>query len=778
VRWFSAGGSAGEAAGEGEWHSIPYKFETNDMYVAEMRHFLDASFLESMKSGTRPLVDLEQGRDVIRIVEAAKQSSLERRAQVLDWASSGARGSVVANVVAIIQARMSSTRLPGKSLAAIEGRPMLWHVIEGVKRAKLVDRVVVATSTNGADDAIEKLCRDDGVACYRGSEDDVLDRYYVAAREEKAGVIVRITADCPLIDAEVIDRVVRRFQLGDVDYASNTIVQSYPDGLDVEVFSFAALEKAWREARRTSEREHVTPYMRTEKFHSATVESDSAHAYRRCRWTVDEPNDLEFVASIYRAMRGRDFGMNEIFELLEKDPELEKKNAVIISNHGYYRSLFDEARGERAPQLPITKSKAWAERAEKVIPGSAQTFSKGANQHVRGVAPIFLERGKGCRVWDVDGNEYIDYIQGLLPNILGYAHDEVNAAVAAQIGQGHSFSLPHPLEVKLAERLVKLIPCAEMVRFGKNGSDATSGAVRAARAYTGRDRIACCGYHGWQDWYIGSTTRNAGVPGAVRALTHPFTYNDLRSLEKLFADYPGEFAAVIMEPVNFWPPAAGFLEGVKAAAHEHGALLIFDEICSGFHFGLGGAQKKLGVSPDLSCFGKAMGNGFPISCIAGRANVMKKFDDAFFSFTFGGEVASMAAAMKVLDVLEKTTALARMEANGRVLQEGLNVLAKEAGLESRVKCLGYPRWSLIKFLDEDGTESFLVRSLFAQECVKRGVLILATHNMTAAHDHVVIERTLNTYAEVCKTLAKWLSDARPEQYLEGEMIQPVFRVRG
>ena len=390
---------------------------------------------------------------------------------------------------------------------------------------------------------------------------------------------------------------------------------------------------------------------------------------------------------------------------------------------------------------------------------------------------MFLAKGKGCRVWDVDGNEYIDYIQGLLPNILGYANDEVNEAVAEQLRQGHSFSLPHPLEVELAERLVRIIPCAEKVRFGKNGSDATSGAVRAARAFTGRDRIACCGYHGWQDWYIGSTARNAGVPGAVRALTHPFVYNDLDSLQKLLNDNPGDFAAVIMEPVSFRSPAVGFLEGVKDLAHRHGALLIFDEICSGFHFGLGGAQKKFGITPDMACFGKAMGNGFPISCVVGRADVMRVFEDIFFSFTFAGEVASMAAAMQVLDVLETTDALGRIEINGRVLQEGLSVLAREAELEDRIRCIGYPCWSLIRFLDPEGNDSFLVRSLFTQECVKRGVLLLATHNMTAAHDPLAVEQTLKVYAEVCKTLAKWLSEPNPEEYLEGAMIEPVFRVR-
>ena len=761
VRWFLA-----EQPG---WKGIPYVFEANDMYVAEIAHFL-----ESLGNKTGPMVDLEQGRDVIRVVEAAKKSSEEGRPQALNWTSEPSEGPVVA----IIQARMGSSRLPGKSLAEIEGRPMLWHVIQRVKRARLVDRVVVATSIAPADDAIEKMCRENDIPCHRGSENDVLDRFYAAARAEKASQVVRITADCPLIDPEVIDRVVRRFQRGDLDYASNAMVRSYPDGLDTEIFSFSALERAWHEASKTSEREHVTPYLRSEKFRTANVENGSTSLYQHYRWTVDEAADLDFIRAVYKAFREKEsFGMKDVFELIEKTPGLEKMNSEIVSNHGYYKSLFEDARSAAAPRRSIEKSKAWLERAEKVIPGGSQTFSKGANQHVRGVAPVFLAKGKGCRVWDVDGNEYIDYIQGLLPNILGYAHEEVNAAVAAQLGQGHSFSLPHPVEVELAERLTRLIPCAEKVRFGKNGSDATSGAVRAARAFTARERIACCGYHGWQDWYIGSTTRNAGVPQAVRALTHPFVYNDLGSLQKLLDEHKGEFAAVIMEPVNFWPPVAGFLEGVRKLTHEHGALLIFDEICTGFHFGLGGAQKRFGVTPDLACFGKAMGNGFPIACVLGKADVMKVFEDIFFSFTFGGEVASMAAAMKVLDVLETTDALARMDANGRVLQEGLNALVKEAGLQHRLKCIGYPFWSLIKFLDADGKDSFLLRSLFTQECVKRGVLLLATHNMTAAHDPLAIEQTLRVYAETCKTVANWLSEANPEEHLEGEMIQPVFKVR-
>jgi len=346
VRWFSS-----EEPG---WKNIPYVFEANDMYVAELVHFL-----ESLESGTGPMIDLEQGRDVIRVVEAAKKSSEEGRPQTLNWTSAALDGPVVA----IIQARMGSSRLPGKSMAQIEGQPMLWHVIQRVKRATLVDRVVVATSTAPADDVIEKMCRENDVSCYRGSEDDVLDRFYIAARGEKAAQVVRITADCPLIDPEIVDQVVRRFQRGDLDYASNVMVRSYPDGLDTEICSFSALERAWHEATKTSEREHVTPYLRSEKFRTANVENDST-LYQHYRWTVDEMEDLEFIRAVYKAFRDKEsFGMKDVLELIEKTPGLEKMNSEIVSNVGYYKSLFEDARAAAAPSRPIEKSKAWLERA-------------------------------------------------------------------------------------------------------------------------------------------------------------------------------------------------------------------------------------------------------------------------------------------------------------------------------------------------------------------------------------------------------------------------------
>jgi glutamate-1-semialdehyde aminotransferase/spore coat polysaccharide biosynthesis protein SpsF (cytidylyltransferase family) len=681
-------------------------------------------------------------------------------------------------IVAIIQSRMGSSRFPGKTLSDLAGRPMLSRVVERVRQSRAVDKVVVATSTASGDAAIADLCLRDGIPCFRGSEDDVLDRFYGAAKQYGASAVVRITADCPLIDPGVIDQVVERFRHGGCDYATNTLRYTYPDGLDTEVFSTAALERAWREAKKPSEREHVTPYLRAGGFRVINVENELPLQGKQQRWTVDHPTDLEFVRRVYCAFQGRtDFRYREILELLKERPELAATQTEAITNEGYYRSLYRQAKAGAAPKLALVKSREWLARSKQVIPGCAQTFSKGYNQYVEGAAPLFLEHGKGCRVWDVDGNEYIDYVQGLLPNILGYANEEVNLAAAEQLAKGHSFSLPHPVEVELAERLTRLIPCAEMVRFGKNGSDATSGAVRCARAFTGRERVACCGYHGWQDWYIGSTTRHAGVPKAVRELTHPFVYNDLASLERVLGEHPGGFAAVILEPFNFVEPAPRFLQGVKDLARHHGAVLIFDEICSGFHFGLGGAQKMFGVTPDLACFGKAMGNGFPIACVVGRAEIMAIFEEIFYSFTFAGEVASMAAAMKVLDILEHTDALARIEANGRTLQDGIKILVKEAGLAGRIEAVGRPQWSLLKFRNPDGSDSPLLKNLFQQEAVKRGILLLATHNMTAAHDAAAIDRTLQAYAEVVKTLAEWLGDANPARHLEGKMAEPVFTVR-
>ena len=258
------------------------------------------------------------------------------------------------------------------------------------------------------------------------------------------------------------------------------------------------------------------------------------------------------------------------------------------------------------------------ERALKSIPLGTQTFSKSKTQYPYGVSPYFIKKGKGSHVWDVDNNEYIDFINGLASVTLGYNDPDVNAAVLEQLDNGVTFSLPHPLEFIVAEKIIEMVPCAEMVRFGKNGSDATAGAIRLARAYTHRDHVAVCGYHGWQDWYIGATARNLGVPESTRRLTHTFTYNDIESLSVIFKQWPDKVAAVIMEPMNSTEPKDDFLLMVEELTHQNGALFIFDETITGFRYANGGAQEFFGITPDLATFGKGMSNGYPCQLLPER----------------------------------------------------------------------------------------------------------------------------------------------------------------
>lgn len=681
-------------------------------------------------------------------------------------------------IVAIIQARMASTRLPGKVLANIAGKPMLWQVVQRVRAARSIDNVVVATSSNPSDDPIAAQCAVDATACFRGDEDDVLDRFYRAALRFGADTVVRITADCPLMDPVVIDKVVSTFRESDCDYVSNTLRYTYPDGLDVEVFSLDALERTWKNATSPHQREHVTQFMRQDSsFLKRNVEHSDDLSPHDYRWTVDDPADLAFVQSVYAWLSSDSdyqFGLDDVLELVKRHPEMQAGNDQTIPNQGLYQSLAE------SPPIPIVersliRSAELQAQATAVIPSVTQTFSKGPSQYVQGVAPGFLVRGAGSHVWDVDGNEYIDYPMALGPVILGYNYPAVSDAAIAQIKDGAVFSLAHPLEIEVSEMLVDLIPCAEMVRFGKNGSDVTSGAVRAARAYTGRDIVACCGYHGWQDWFIGTTTRSIGVPEAVRGLTVPFVYNDIASLEQVFADHPGQVAAVIMEPIGIVEPQDDFLQKVRSIATREGAVLVFDEVVTGFRIAMGGAQQHYGVTPDLACFGKAMGNGFPISAVVGRRDIMSIFNEAFFSFTFGGEAVSLAAAKATIREMVDKNVIAELWSSGRQIKDGFNVFAEHFGIAANAHCQGLSPHTVSLFKDAEGRESLELKSLFQQECLKRGVLFLGPQNISYSHSSADIERTLLVYRTAMEICAIALREGDVVGRLEGPVVQPVFR---
>ncbi|MEO8210237.1 MAG: aminotransferase class III-fold pyridoxal phosphate-dependent enzyme [bacterium] len=419
----------------------------------------------------------------------------------------------------------------------------------------------------------------------------------------------------------------------------------------------------------------------------------------------------------------------------------------------------------------ITESNKLFERSEGLIPAHTQTLAKGPGQWIKGVAPKYLKKGKGSHVWDVDGNEYIDYNMGIGPVVLGYCYDKVDEAIRKQLEDGITFSLMHPLEVELSEKIRSVVPNAESVRFSKTGCDVTTAAVRIARAFTKREKVLCCGYHGWHDWYISVTDRNAGIPEAIKDLTFTFNYNDIGSL---IESIDSETACVILEPFVFEEEKNNFLNEVQDVCKKNRALLIFDEMWTGFRIAVGGAQEFFGIKPDLACYSKAIANGMPISVITGREDVMRLFNkDVFFFTTFGGEALSMAAAMATIDEIKNKNVPEYLSKQGKKLKDGYNKIANELGINF-TKCFGYNCRTIITF-DANAGNPLEMKSLVQQEMIKRGILWGGFHNMCFSHTDADVEYTLKAYENVLPILKKAVEEKKIKEYLKGEPVEPVFR---
>jgi glutamate-1-semialdehyde aminotransferase len=426
-----------------------------------------------------------------------------------------------------------------------------------------------------------------------------------------------------------------------------------------------------------------------------------------------------------------------------------------------------------SPSTPIiAESDRLYARALGLIPAGTQTLAKGPGQYVRGLAPKYLRRAKGARVWDVDGNEYTDWSMAIGPVILGYAHPAVDEAIRRQLNDGITFSLMHPLEVEVAETLRRLLPHAQSVRFGKSGAEATSAAVRAARAFTRRDKVLCCGYHGWHDWYIGVTPRRHGVPDAVRELTSAFPFNDAEALASKLDD---DTACVILEPASSEEPRAGFLEDVRRLCDENGTLLIFDEMWTGFRLALGGAQQRFGVTPDLATYSKAIANGMPLSALVGRRDVMSVFErDAFFFSTFGGEALSLAAAVACIHELEASAVPVQLAAEGRRIRQRYDEITAGCGLSGFTRCAGMDCRTIVTFDPRLG-DSLLMKSFIQQELIRRGILWAGTHTLSAAHGRSEVDALLEAYEEVLPMLAAAIATNSVRERLIGAPIEPIFK---
>jgi glutamate-1-semialdehyde 2,1-aminomutase len=424
------------------------------------------------------------------------------------------------------------------------------------------------------------------------------------------------------------------------------------------------------------------------------------------------------------------------------------------------------------PHLPdISQSDEYYARALQLIPAVTQTLAKGPGQYVRGVAPKFLRRGKGSHVWDVDGNEFLDFNMGIGPLSLGYCYEPVDRAIREQLSEGITFSQMHPLEVEVAELIHQIIPNAEGVRYSKTGCDVTTAAVRLARAYTGRSRVLCCGYHGWHDWYISVTDRTRGIPKEVQDLTFTFNYNDIQSVAD---SIDNDTACVILEPVVFEAPRDNFLHRLKELCVQNGTLLIFDEMWTGFRLALGGAQEYFSVQADLMCYSKAVANGMPLSILAGRKDVMSLCDrDIFFFTTFGGEALSLAAARATINELRDRRVPDHLARQGKKIREGYNAIARELGMEYTT-CAGFDCRTIVTFNSGAGNPLEL-KSLLQQELIRRGILWGGFHNMSFSHTDDDVAYTLSAYREALPVLHEAVRSGSVRSSLKGEPVEPVFR---
>jgi glutamate-1-semialdehyde 2,1-aminomutase len=440
-----------------------------------------------------------------------------------------------------------------------------------------------------------------------------------------------------------------------------------------------------------------------------------------------------------------------------------------------------------APPERLTESPRSADlrsRAHAIIPGGAHTYAKGVDLYPVG-APAFITRGRGCHVWDLDGREFIEYGMGLRAVSLGHAYPAVVAAVAAALPHGTNFNRPSPLEVECAEELLDAIDGADMVKFSKNGSDATTAAVKLARAATGRDLVALCRdqpFLSTDDWFIGTTSMPAGIPKSVRALSLGFGFNDAASLEALFRRYPAQIACVILEPAAIREPAPGFLEDLRQICDAEGSVLIFDETITGFRWHRSGAQKLYGVVPDLSVFGKAMANGFSLSALAGKRAIMElgglshAGERVFLlSTTHGAETHTLAAATETMRVYRREDVVGALHRQGRRLKSGIEAAARDLGLAEHFQVLGRDCNLVYAARDTEKNPSQAFRTLVLQETIKRGVL-MPSLVVSYSHSDEDIDRTVDAIHGALKVYRQAL-DGGIERFLEGRPVQPVFRPR-
>ena len=651
----------------------------------------------------------------------------------------------------IVQARLESTRLPNKILKIINKKTIIKTLFDRLKSSKLIDKIIFAIPKNIKNDELKKYIKKNRFEnLYEGSSENVLSRYYGAAKKFSSDIIVRITADCPLIDTKLLDQMIKKFIESNVNYLSNTLSPTYPDGYDIEIFDFETLKKTFKNAKEKLDKEHVTLYIKKNKDKFKVLNFYHTNNLSNLRLTLDENDDFELISRVTNLMKNKYFfGLKDVEKLYKKNPELFKINSHIGRDEG----------------LVLNKGQKLWKRAQQIIPNGNMLLSKNPSRFFSlNSWPVYFKKTKGCEVWDLDNKKFYDFsFMGIGTNILGYNNSFVDSAVRKTIKKGNLSTLNCPEEVKLAEKLIEMHPWAQMVHFARSGGEANAIAIRIARAAINKDKVAVCGYHGWHDWYLSANLGNKnnldthlisdlnpkGVPKNLKNSIYTFDYNDIDRLSEIIAS-DKQVGIIKMEVQRDKKPNSNFLKKVRKLADKNGIILIFDECTSGFRETFGGLHLKYNVIPDIAMFGKALGNGYAITAVVGKKEFMKCAKDTFISSTFWTERVGPTAGIATLNVMQKLKSWEKISDTGRYIKKRISKLASKNKIKIEFSGLD----SLINFKFKSKYNDLFIKFL-TFEMVKNGFLAKNSLYVSLAHSNVLIEKYLYHLNEIFNKLGKF-----------------------
>ena len=636
-------------------------------------------------------------------------------------------------IIAIIQARFNSSRFPGKVLKKIGNKTILEILLNRIKKSKKIDQIIVATTNNKNDDKISNLSKKLKFECYRGSEKNVLDRFYKCSKKYNATDIIRITADCPLLEYKFIDEMVDFYLTHNVDYACNNNPPTYPDGLDLEIISFQTLKKAHLNARSLYDQEHVTTYIKNDN-NLKKINIKNRLDYSNIRITIDEFEDFELIKKIFSKFGKKIFfSINDVINLYKNDKSLFKTNSHIQRNQGSI----------------MNTGQKYFKRAKRIIPGGTMLFSKNPDLFLPEFWPAYYKKSKGINIWDLDNRKFIDLsLMGVGTNLLGYSNNFIDREINKVIKNGNMTTLNSYEEIELAEKLVEMHPWSEMVKFCRSGAEASSIAIRLARASTLKNKIAICGYHGWQDWYLSANFKKGsldshlmknittdGINKNLSNSTVSFDYNNLKQFKSLISKNKSQLAAVIMEVERNEKPKKNFLQEVRKLTQKYNIKLIFDECSSGFRETYGGLHLKYKVYPDIALFGKTLGNGYAINAVVGKKDVMKCYKKTFISSTFWSERIGSVAALQTIKFMKKYKTWNKVIRTGTYIKQKWKLIAKK----NKIKIKIYGLNSMPKF-DFNDDNHMIYKTFLTQEFLKKGYLASNSIYVSTLHTKKILKK--------------------------------------